>query len=82
MSEDEIKEIAALPTLAKRIVAARDRLGMSQLELSQRLGIGGRTLRRQEAGDVLPNFETAAAMIRVLGDWRIVFGLAMHEPPE
>lgn len=84
MNNDIVLQIAALPTVGERITAAREHLGISRLEMARRLGISSRSLRRQETGCNLPNFEACEAMIREFGDWRIVFGEEVDspEPPQ
>lgn len=53
--------------------AALSRLGVSQLEIARRLGLGARTVRRYAAGDAeIP--EPTAILLRLLASGKVSLG--------
>ncbi len=52
---------------AERVRRARERLGLSQKELAQRVKVGENVIRRIEAGSLVPPVDLAMRLERVLG---------------
>lgn len=53
--------------LAVRIKAARDRLGVTQAELAEKLGVNTFTVSRWERGETSPSFEQMCRLSQVCG---------------
>ncbi len=71
-------------TLREKLIVLRDRAGLSQMELADRLGVSRQAVSRWESGDTTPSVDKLKTLARIYGvslDW--LFGdTADGEPPE
>ena len=71
-------------TLREKLIVLRDRAGLSQMELADRLGVSRQAVSRWESGDTTPTMDKLKSLAKIYGvslDW--LFGdTADGEPPE
>ena len=71
-------------TLREKLIASRNKAGLSQMELAERLGVSRQAVSRWESGDTTPTMDKLKALAKLYGvslDW--LFGdTADGEPPE
>ena len=63
------REVSPMPTRKRsRVAEARERAGLTQPALAERIGVGRATIARIEAGGVSPRVAVALALSRELGE--------------
>lgn len=71
-------------TLREKLIVSRNKAGLSQMELADRLGVSRQAVSRWESGDTTPTMDKLKALAKLYGvslDW--LFGdTADGEPPE
>ena len=71
-------------TLREKLIVSRNKAGLSQMELAERLGVSRQAVSRWESGDTTPTVDKLKTLARIYGvslDW--LFGdTADGEPPE
>ena len=71
-------------TLREKLIVSRNKAGLSQMELAERLGVSRQAVSRWESGDTTPTMDKLKALAKLYGvslDW--LFGdTADGEPPE
>ena len=71
-------------TLREKLIVLRDRAGLSQMELAERLGVSRQAVSRWESGDTTPTMDKLKTLARIYGvslDW-LCSDTADREPPE
>lgn len=71
-------------TLREKLIVLRDRAGLSQMELADRLGVSRQAVSRWESGDTTPTMDKLKSLARIYGvslDW-LCSDTADGEPPE
>ena len=71
-------------TLREKLIVLRDRAGLSQMELADRLGVSRQAVSRWESGDTTPSVDKLKTLARIYGvslDW-LCSDTADREPPE
>ena len=71
-------------TLREKLIVLRDRAGLSQMELADRLGVSRQAVSRWESGDTTPSVDKLKTLARIYGvslDW-LCSDTADGEPPE
>ena len=71
-------------TLREKLIVLRDRAGLSQMELADRLGVSRQAVSRWESGDTTPTMDKLKTLARIYGvslDW-LCSDAADREPPE
>ena len=71
-------------TLREKLIVLRDRAGLSQMELADRLGVSRQAVSRWESGDTTPTMDKLKSLARIYGvslDW-LCSDTADREPPE
>lgn len=71
-------------TLREKLIVLRDRAGLSQMELAERLGVSRQAVSRWESGDTTPTMDKLKSLARIYGvslDW-LCSDTADGEPPE
>ena len=71
-------------TLREKLIVLRDRAGLSQMELADRLGVSRQAVSRWESGDTTPTMDKLKSLARIYGvslDW-LCSDAADREPPE
>ena len=71
-------------TLREKLIVLRDRAGLSQMELADRLGVSRQAVSRWESGDTTPTMDKLKSLARSDGvslDW-LCSDTADGEPPE
>ena len=68
-------------TIGQRIAQKRDRLGMSQEALAERLGVSRQAVSKWESGASVPDTENVVALSRLFGV-SVGWLLGVEEPPE
>ena len=71
-------------TLREKLIVLRDRAGLSQMELADRLGVSRQAVSRWESGDTTPTMDKLKTLARIYGvslDW-LCSDTADREPPE
>lgn len=59
-------------TLREKLIVLRDRAGLSQMELADRLGVSRQAVSRWESGDTTPSVDKLKTLARIYGvslDW-------------
>lgn len=59
-------------TLREKLIVLRDRAGLSQMELADRLGVSRQAVSRWESGDTTPTMDKLKSLARIYGvslDW-------------
>ena len=71
-------------TLREKLIVSRNKAGLSQMELAERLGVSWQAVSRWESGDTTPTMDKLKSLAKIYGvslDW--LFGdTADGEPPE
>ena len=71
-------------TLREKLIVLRDRAGLSQMELAERLGVSRQAVSRWESGDTTPTMDKLKTLARIYGvslDW-LCSDAADRELPE
>lgn len=71
-------------TLREKLIVSRDRAGLSQMELADRLGVSRQAVSRWESGDTTPTMDKLKTLAKIYGvslDW-LCSDAADREPPE
>ena len=71
-------------TLREKLIVLRDRAGLSQMELAERLGVSRQAVSRWESGDTTPSVDKLKTLARIYGvslDW-LCSDTADRELPE
>ena len=71
-------------TLREKLIVLRDRAGLSQMELADRLGVSRQAVSRWESGDTTPTMDKLKSLAKIYGvslDW-LCSDTADREPPE
>ena len=71
-------------TLREKLIVLRDRAGLSQMELAERLGVSRQAVSRWESGDTTPTMDKQKTLARIYGvslDW-LCSDAADRELPE
>ncbi len=71
-------------TLREKLIVLRDRAGLSQMELADRLGVSRQAVSRWESGDTTPSVDKLKTLARIYGvslDW-LCSDTADRELPE
>ena len=71
-------------TLREKLIVLRDRAGLSQMELADRLGVSRQAVSRWESGDTTPSVDKLKTLAKIYGvslDW-LCSDTADGEPPE
>ncbi len=71
-------------TLREKLIVLRDRAGLSQMELADRLGVSRQAVSRWESGDTTPTMDKLKALAKLYGvslDW-LCSDAADEKPPE
>ena len=71
-------------TLREHLIVLRDRAGLSQMELAERLGVSRQAVSRWESGDTTPTMDKLKSLARIYGvslDW-LCSDAAGRELPE
>ena len=71
-------------TLREKLIVLRDRAGLSQMELADRLGVSRQAVSRWESGDTTPSVDKLKSLAKIYGvslDW-LLGDTADGEPPE
>lgn len=59
-------------TLREKLIVSRDRAGLSQMELADRLGVSRQAVSRWESGDTTPTMDKLKTLAKIYGvslDW-------------
>ena len=59
-------------TLREKLIVLRDKAGLSQMELADRLGVSRQAVSRWESGDTTPTMDKLKSLARIYGvslDW-------------
>lgn len=71
-------------TLREKLIVSRNKAGLSQMELAERLGVSRQAVSRWESGDTTPSVDKLKTLARIYGvslDW-LLGDTADGEPPE
>ena len=71
-------------TLREKLIVSRNKDGLSQMELAERLGVSRQAVSRWESGDTTPSVDKLKTLARIYGvslDW-LLGDTADGEPPE
>lgn len=71
-------------TLREKLIVSRDRAGLSQMELADRLGVSRQAVSRWESGDTTPTMDKLKSLAKIYGvslDW-LCSDAADRELPE
>ena len=71
-------------TLREKLIVLRDRAGLSQMELAERLGVSRQAVSRWESGDTTPTMDKLKSLAKIYGvslDW-LCSDAADRELPE
>ena len=71
-------------TLREKLIVLRDRAGLSQMELADRLGVSRQAVSRWESGDTTPTMDKLKSLAKIYGvslDW-LCSDAADRELPE
>ena len=71
-------------TLREKLIVSRNKAGLSQMELAERLGVSRQAVSRWESGDTTPTMDKLKTLARIYGvslDW-LCSDAADREPPE
>ena len=71
-------------TLREKLIVSRNKAGLSQMELAERLGVSRQAVSRWESGDTTPTMDKLKSLARIYGvslDW-LCSDTADGEPPE
>ena len=71
-------------TLREKLIVSRNKAGLSQMELADRLGVSRQAVSRWESGDTTPTMDKLKSLARIYGvslDW-LCSDTADGEPPE
>ena len=71
-------------TLREKLIVSRDRAGLSQMELADRLGVSRQAVSRWESGDTTPTMDKLKTLAKIYGvslDW-LCSDAADRELPE
>ena len=71
-------------TLREKLIVLRDRAGLSQMELADRLGVSRQAVSRWESGDTTPSVDKLKTLAKIYGvslDW-LLGDTADRELPE
>ena len=70
-------------TLREKLIVSRNKAGLSQMELAERLGVSRQAVSRWESGDTTPTMDKLKALAKLYGvslDW-LCSDAADREPP-
>ncbi|MEI3064219.1 MAG: helix-turn-helix transcriptional regulator [Oscillospiraceae bacterium] len=59
-------------TLREKLIVSRNKAGLSQMELAERLGVSRQAVSRWESGDTTPTMDKLKALAKIYGvslDW-------------
>lgn len=71
-------------TLREKLIVSRNKAGLSQMELADRLGVSRQAVSRWESGDTTPTMDKLKTLAKIYGvslDW-LCSDAADREPPE
>ena len=71
-------------TLREKLIVSRNKAGLSQMELADRLGVSRQAVSRWESGDTTPTMDKLKSLAKIYGvslDW-LCSDTADREPPE
>lgn len=71
-------------TLREKLIVSRNKAGLSQMELADRLGVSRQAVSRWESGDTTPTVDKLKSLAKIYGvslDW-LCSDAADREPPE
>lgn len=71
-------------TLREKLIVSRNKAGLSQMELAERLGVSRQAVSRWESGDTTPSVDKLKTLARIYGvslDW-LCSDAADRELPE
>ena len=71
-------------TLREKLIVSRNKAGLSQMELAERLGVSRQAVSRWESGDTTPTMDKLKSLAKIYGvslDW-LCSDAADREPPE
>lgn len=71
-------------TLREKLIVSRNKAGLSQMELAERLGVSRQAVSRWESGDTTPSVDKLKTLARIYGvslDW-LLGDTTDGEPPE
>ena len=71
-------------TLREKLIVSRNKAGLSQMELADRLGVSRQAVSRWESGDTTPTMDKLKTLAKLYGvslDW-LCSDAADREPPE
>ena len=71
-------------TLREKLIVSRNKAGLSQMELAERLGVSRQAVSRWESGDTTPTMDKLKSLARIYGvslDW-LCSDAADRELPE
>ena len=71
-------------TLREKLIVSRNKAGLSQMELAERLGVSRQAVSRWESGDTTPTMDKLKTLAKIYGvslDW-LCSDAADREPPE
>lgn len=71
-------------TLREKLIVSRNKAGLSQMELAERLGVSRQAVSRWESGDTTPTMDKLKSLAKIYGvslDW-LCSDTADRDPPK